>query len=169
MGEARTALSISRETLYKLLKAVELNSCFIGRRRYVTVKSVDAYIARGVEASRDPSGKLILDTRLDGFRGTRKAARLSQLALNDARGDNRPVVTKLDRPKVNQMYATAPPKPNSRIGQRVRVLSGAAAGRIGVIESADNANQFKVRFSPPVYIAAVGRVAAVWRPGDGSG
>jgi excisionase family DNA binding protein len=81
MREACVALSISKMTLYKLLEDGELESRWIGAWRYVTADSICAYIKRGVDASRDASGKLIKDTGLDGFRGkegkAKKAARLA--------------------------------------------------------------------------------------------
>ena len=57
------------------------------------------------------------------------------------------------------------PGPYARIGQLVRVLSGAAAGRVGVIVGADvgATTSYHVRFAPPVYLPVAGRVASVWR------
>jgi hypothetical protein len=53
-------------------------------------------------------------------------------------------------------------RPSARIGTRVRVLTGAAAGRVGVIAGVD-AVHYRVLFEPPVYLPAVGHVASVWR------
>ena len=57
------------------------------------------------------------------------------------------------------------PRFAARIGQRVRVLSGAAVGQEGVIENIDTGptTSYRARFEPPIYLPAVGRVAAVWR------
>jgi|HubBroStandDraft_3_1064219.scaffolds.fasta_scaffold850470_2 hypothetical protein len=57
------------------------------------------------------------------------------------------------------------PRPYSRIGQPVRVLSGAARGAVGVIVGADAGatTYYRVRFEPPVYLPAVGHLASVWR------
>jgi hypothetical protein len=56
-------------------------------------------------------------------------------------------------------------KPKARIGTRVRVLSGAAAGKIGVIAGIDAGStiSYRVLFEPPVYLPAVGTVVSVWR------
>jgi hypothetical protein len=61
-------------------------------------------------------------------------------------------------------------RPKSSIGQRVRVITGSCAGAVGVIadvEVSGSQTWFRVSFEPPVYIAAVGRVASVWRVADG--
>jgi hypothetical protein len=57
------------------------------------------------------------------------------------------------------------PRPHSRIGEPVRVLSGAARGAVGVIVGADAGatTYYRVGFEPPVYLPAVGHVASVWR------
>jgi hypothetical protein len=56
-------------------------------------------------------------------------------------------------------------RPSARIGTRVRVLTGAAAGRVGVIAGVDAGAtvHYRVLFEPPVYLPAVGHVASVWR------
>jgi hypothetical protein len=57
-------------------------------------------------------------------------------------------------------------KPSQRIGLRVRVLTGAAAGCVGVITNANagtNSTWYKVFFAPPVFLPAAGYVASVWR------
>jgi hypothetical protein len=45
------------------------------------------------------------------------------------------------------------------------VLTGAAAGKLGVIASqqASIATHYKIKFEPPVYLPAVGHVASVER------
>jgi hypothetical protein len=63
--------------------------------------------------------------------------------------------------------AIANTRPKANIGTRVRVLTGAAAGRVGVIAGADAGAgatiHYRVLFEPPVYLSAVGHVASVWR------
>ena len=59
-------------------------------------------------------------------------------------------------------WPSVTPAPPARIGTRVRVLAGAAAGRVGVIAGVD-AGHYRVLFEPPVYLPAVGHVASVWR------
>jgi hypothetical protein len=63
---------------------------------------------------------------------------------------------------VNEDQAIGNTRPSARIGTRVRVLSGAAAGRVGVIAGVDEGH-YRVLFEPPVYLPAVGHVASVWR------
>jgi hypothetical protein len=68
------------------------------------------------------------------------------------------------------MNATVSKSKSSRIGLRVRIVTGAATGAQGVITNVDagsNTTWYRVTFSPPVYIADVGHVAGVWRTSDG--
>jgi excisionase family DNA binding protein len=46
VGEAATALSLSRTAVYELMRTGELGSVRIGARRRVPVAAVDAYVAR---------------------------------------------------------------------------------------------------------------------------
>jgi hypothetical protein len=79
LRETREALAIAPSKLYELLEDGELDSFPIGRNRRVTVASFLAFIERKKASSRDANGRLIKDTKLDGFRGAegkaKKAAR----------------------------------------------------------------------------------------------
>jgi hypothetical protein len=66
--ETAAALRVSLQTLYTNNMLDDLEPLTIGNRRFVTVASVQSYIARRVTAGRDAEGKVILDTRLDGLR-----------------------------------------------------------------------------------------------------
>jgi hypothetical protein len=66
-------LCCSLMKLYDLMDSGELECLTLApRMRRIVVKSIDDHIARGVAKSRNPeTGKLIKDTRLDGFRGAK--------------------------------------------------------------------------------------------------
>lgn len=70
MEDACVMLCCSMMKLYDLMDSGELETYNQGpRMRRIVIKSIDDHIARGVAKSRDPvTGKLIKDTRLDGFR-----------------------------------------------------------------------------------------------------
>jgi hypothetical protein len=64
------------------------------------------------------------------------------------------------------------------IGKRVRVISGPAAGHVGVVTEAkvvrlsadsslEKTGEFRIEFTPPIYLASAGWLEAVWRrPSD---
>jgi hypothetical protein len=106
--ETAAALRVSLQTLYTNQMLNDLEPLTIGNRRFVTVASVQSYIARRVTAGRDANGKVILDTRLDGLRtgpAGRKASPLPE-AVPTAAAPVAPVVR-------HQTAARKPPAPSA--------------------------------------------------------
>lgn len=68
------------------------------------------------------------------------------------------------------VMTTLRPSPKSRIGLRVRILTGGCVGAIGVITDVDAKRVpiwYRIRLDPPVVVAAAGLINAVWRPTEG--
>ena len=53
LEEAWTRIGCRRTKLHELMNAGELTTYYVGRRRCVTVSSVDAFIKRAIEQARD--------------------------------------------------------------------------------------------------------------------
>lgn len=51
VNAAASALGIGRTKLFELIRSKELDSIQIGRRRLITIESIDALIARSADAS----------------------------------------------------------------------------------------------------------------------
>jgi hypothetical protein len=59
--EAKRLLgNIGPDRLWRLIKAAEIDSYLVGRSRFITVESIERYIARHLAEARDENGRVKL-------------------------------------------------------------------------------------------------------------